>query len=51
MTEKTPEVSLDQATGYWTNPAATVQFNRWLEDHFMNGTGAGRLNGKLAVRA
>lgn len=28
-------------TGKWANPATAVQFNRWLENHFLNGGGAG----------
>ena len=31
----------DHTTGKWINRAAAVQFNRWLENHFLNGGGAG----------
>lgn len=31
----------DHTTAKWTNPAAAVQFNRWLENYFLNGGGAG----------
>lgn len=29
--------TLDQTFGKWVNPAATLQFTQWLENHFING--------------